>query len=176
MNRQLLVKIHLYFSAFFAPFLLLMAVTGTFYLLGYKGSVEKEKITSVLVTHAKLNEDSIRSYLKEIDPEYTFEYLKTSSGLIMTRPTTRMNYEFKQSGDQYTIYRVKPNFLKSIIEVHKGHGPKILKGLQTILGVSLMIILVSGMLIAFATKRDQKPTLILMSAGGFVLLVLFYFF
>jgi uncharacterized iron-regulated membrane protein len=40
-SRKTLVTIHLYLAAFFAPILLIMAVSGGLYLLDIKGSMEK---------------------------------------------------------------------------------------------------------------------------------------
>ena len=41
MNRKTLITIHMYLSAFFAPMVLLVAISGGLYLIGIKGSVER---------------------------------------------------------------------------------------------------------------------------------------
>ena len=46
MDRKLLIKIHMYLAAFFAPAVLLVAMSGGLYLLGVKGTVEQETIYS----------------------------------------------------------------------------------------------------------------------------------
>ena len=42
MDRKLLITLHLYLSAFFAPAVILVAVSGGLYLLGVKGNVAME--------------------------------------------------------------------------------------------------------------------------------------
>ena len=174
MNRKILVKIHLYFSAFFLPFLLLMAITGTSYLLSYKGEVTKTMLKTITIDQDDMTEEFIKSELAKIDASYSYEYLKTKSDFAMTRPTTRQSYEFEKNGNQVSIYEVRPNFLRSIIEIHKGHGPGLLKKLETVLGFGLIIILITGMLIAFTRKDHTRITVVMMSLGFFSLLGLFY--
>ena len=41
MTRALLIKLHLYLSAFFSAAIILVAVSGGLYLIGIKGSVEQ---------------------------------------------------------------------------------------------------------------------------------------
>ena len=49
MNRKLLITIHMYLAAFFAPAVLLVAISGGLYLIGVKGEVEQETITPAAV-------------------------------------------------------------------------------------------------------------------------------
>lgn len=166
MNRLTLTKIHLYLSAFFVSFILLMAVSGTNYLLGNKGSIHKEMISTIVLGEKKLTKDDVINHLKKIDPKYSFEYIKESPNVFYTRPTTRTHYQFKKKDSRsYIIYKATPNFLASIIEVHKGHGPILVKFLQKILGFVLMLILVSGVWLALQLNRDRKMTLILIGSG-----------
>lgn len=170
MNRPLLIKIHLYLSAFFAPFLLLMAITGTCYLLGSKGSVEKQVVSKINSNGMDLTEQQVKEHISKIAPDYSYEYIKVRPGAFFTRPTTRTYYEVKkQPGNEYTIYKAKPSFLAAIIEVHKGHGPQLLKLLEKVLGIVLILILISGVWLALQLKRDRKITLILMGSGFVVL-------
>ena len=46
MKRKLLITIHMYMAAFFAPAVLLVAISGGLYLAGVKGKVEQEQIYS----------------------------------------------------------------------------------------------------------------------------------
>jgi hypothetical protein len=46
MDRKLLITIHMYLAAFFAPAVLLVAISGGLYLAGVKGNVEQETIYS----------------------------------------------------------------------------------------------------------------------------------
>lgn len=173
MKRPLLIKIHLYLSAFFAPFLLLMAITGTCYLLGYKGSVDKQLVSKIATNGVELDQKQVEEHIKKIAPEYSYEYIKVKPGVFYTRPTTRTYYEIKKRpGNEYAVFKATPNFLASIIEVHKGHGPKLLKLLEKVLGFVLILILISGVWLALQLKRDRKVTLVLVGSGFLVLLVM----
>ena len=46
MNRKTLITIHMYLAAFFAPFVLLVCISGGLYLVGVKGEVQQESIYS----------------------------------------------------------------------------------------------------------------------------------
>lgn len=175
MNRKIITKIHLYLSAFFAPFLLVMAITGTCYLFGNKGKLEKEIVSSIAVGDEKINKEIVEAHIKEIDPNYSFEYIKVKPGVFYTRPTTRDYFEIKKKGQAYIVYKVRPNLLASLIEVHKGHGPKLVKILEKIIGFVLMLILLSGVWLSLQLKRDRKITLVLMGSGFVVLAAMIIF-
>lgn len=172
MNKSILVKIHLSLSALFAPFLLLIAFTGTSYLLSYKGSVETKLVTEIQTQN--ITAEIIKNTLSSIDPSYTFEYTKGSSDKMITRPTTRVSYEFIKKDTGYEVYKVSPNFLKRIVEVHKGHGPSLLKWLQKILGICLILILITGVMISFKSKKHKRMSLGFMTIGS-IILGLFFF-
>ena len=50
MSRAFLVTVHMYLSAFFAPFILMVAISGGLYLAGIKGD-RSEEHTSELQSH-----------------------------------------------------------------------------------------------------------------------------
>lgn len=172
MNKSILVRIHLSLSALFAPFLLLIAFTGTSYLFSYKGSVKTELVTTI--NAQEISDSLIKKTLISIDPDYNYEYTKGSTSKMITRPTTRVSYEFIKVDTGYEVYKVSPNFLKRIVEVHKGHGPSLLKWLQKILGICLILILITGVMISFKSKKHKRLSLTFMGIGG-IILGLFFF-
>ncbi|MCK5884159.1 MAG: PepSY domain-containing protein [Bacteriovoracaceae bacterium] len=174
MKRQTIFNIHFYLSIFFAPFLLLIATTGTFYLFGNKGEVESTLIKENVIVTSSNKKEQVSTILKSIDSSYTFEYLKDRGSSIQTRPTTRTYYNFKKISDgKFNLYKNQPNFLLKIIEVHKGHGPRLLNHFQKILGFGLMLIVLSGFFMSLRVKKRLKPLLISMGAGVIVLGALF---
>jgi hypothetical protein len=175
MSRNLLLKIHLYLSAFFAPYLLLMAFTGTSYLFGFKGSETKELVKTIEFSGEEIALDNafVRQNMSEIDGSYSFETVKESGTLATTRPATRQYYSFEKKGEQILVNKVYPNLLKRLIEAHKGHGPALLKSFEKLMGFSLILILISGIWLALSLKRDSKQTWILMTIGGISFLTLF---
>ena len=175
MSRKILFNIHFYLSCFFTPFLMLMAITGTSYLFGFKGSSESVLVEKALIFESGQNkEKKVREVLEKIDAEYNFEYLKDRGSSIQTRPTTRAYYNFKKNEQQtFDLYRVSPNFLSRIIEVHKGHGPGLLKYFEKLLGFSLLLIVLSGFFMALKINNRKKSALLTSSLGALALLALF---
>ncbi|MBL6696849.1 MAG: hypothetical protein ISQ00_00785, partial [Luminiphilus sp.] len=47
MTRALLIKLHLYLSAFFSAAIILVAVSGGLYLIGIKGSVKQTSVATL---------------------------------------------------------------------------------------------------------------------------------
>lgn len=171
-KRIKLLQIHLYAASFFAPFLLVMAITGTCYLLDIKGSEEKVFVKDLMLQSAP-DEVIVKNILAKIEPRYEFAYIKKSGSRVFTRPTTRTYYSFENENNVYKVYQIKPSLLKALIEVHKGHGPKTMRVFQILLGIALVIILITGIWIALITIRDRKITLIAMGIGSLSFLILF---
>jgi len=174
MNRKTLFNIHFYLSSFFTPFLLIIAITGTSYLFGQKGSLESTLIKTKIILTKENKKEQIQTILSQIDSTYRFEYIKDRGSEIQTRPTTRDYYNLNKDDDgTFSLYKVSPNFLSRIIEVHKGHGPKILKHFQKILGICLILIIISGLWLSMLMKKRVKEYFVSGAIGGLALLLLF---
>lgn len=175
MKRKTLFNIHFYLSSFFTPFLLVIAFTGVMYLFGEKGSSESNLVREQVLLTDKSKKAQITNILKEVDSSYKFEYLKDRGESIQTRPTTRDYYNFKKNSDgSFSLYKETPNFLLRIIEVHKGHGPKLLKYLQKILGISLILIVFTGLWMSLQMKKRVKEFIVSSLIGLVILTVLFF--
>jgi len=103
MARALLIKLHLYFSAFFAAAIVLVASSGGLYLIGIKGSVEQTMVGSLDSRESLLADPShaaVASALAELGvPDFDFDYVKQKGSRLMTRPTTRPFYTLDIEGD-----------------------------------------------------------------------------
>ncbi len=173
MNRKTIFNIHFYLTSFFTPFLFLMAVTGTCYLLGKKGSSTSKLVREGIILSSD-KKGQIKNLMNEIDPSYKYEYLKDRGSSIQTRPTTRDYYNLKQVEDgSFQIYKVKPSFLLRLIEVHKGHGPGLLKYFQIILGIGLSLIILSGLMLSIQMRNRVKSFWITSGTGALFLIILF---
>ena len=58
MARILLIKLHLYFSAFFSAAIVLVALSGGLYLIGIKRSVDQQLVGTVDMGEALLADQS----------------------------------------------------------------------------------------------------------------------
>ena len=170
--RSLWINIHLYLAAFFAPMLLVMAISGGGYLLGQKGSIEQTSIELDAPAQLSLGsesiEDDVRNLLVANAIEHEFEYLKILGQTIYTRPTSRTHYEFQLSGDQTNILRNEPDLQKRLVELHKGHGPLLFKDLQKIMALGLVIVLLSGLWLGLSSPTLRLASLIVTSLGTLV--------
>ena len=66
MARALLIKLHLYFSAFFSATIVLVAVSGDLYLIGIKGSIEQTPVGTLAMGEQLLqdpNEANVQAAL-----------------------------------------------------------------------------------------------------------------
>jgi hypothetical protein len=173
--RRTLINLHLYAAAFLAPMFLLVAISGGLYLIGNKGSVDSTELT--LAKDAELDpgsaslEDDIRVLLEDAGVEFSFEYVKVSGNSVTTRPTSRTHFVFSVSDGVVAAVRNEPNLQKSMIELHKGHGPTLFKEFQKVLAVGLLFVVLSGMWLGISSKGLRLPTLAV-SGAGLVLFVI----
>ena len=96
MARALLIKLHLYCSAFFAAGIILVAVSGGLYLIGIKGTIE-QTLVGTLTTGQQLSQDpseaNVQVALASLGvDDFEFEYVKQKGSQLITRPTTRAFY------------------------------------------------------------------------------------
>ena len=111
MDRKPLITIHGYMAAFFAPAVLLVAISGGLYLAGVKGEVVQEAIysSSEVTIDSKstsLNAD-VAALLADAGVEsYKFEYVKVSGTDLYTRPTSSDHYiiKLKENGVEAVSY------------------------------------------------------------------------
>ncbi len=176
MNRRFWINTHLYIASLFAPMLLLVAISGGLYLIGIKGSVTKSGVTLPATAHldsgsASLEAD-VRALLAGAGIAHEFDYLKVAGSTLYTRPTSKVHYEFQLGESGVTATQNTPDLQKTLIELHKGHGPTIFKTFQKFLAVGLLIVVLSGLWLGLTASGLRGTTLGLSGIG----LVLFFVF
>jgi uncharacterized membrane protein len=71
--RRLIIRLHLMIAAFFAPILLMVALSGGLYLLGQKGQTLKTPIPLsddlAVAIAANPTEGGVKALLADIDPQ-----------------------------------------------------------------------------------------------------------
>ena len=169
--RQLIILLHLSIAAFLAPAFLLVAVSGGLYLVGQKGAQTSTQLTlpagSTLDFKSANLEDDVRALLEWANIDEEFEYIKNRGSLIQTRPTSQTYVEFKQGAEGLSATRHKPNLQKSMIELHKGHGPLKFKTYQKLVALGLLGVVLGGFVVGLLAANYRRKTLIA-SALGFV--------
>jgi len=176
MARALLIKLHLYFSAFFAAAIVLVASSGGLYLIGIKGSVEQTMVGSLDSGESLLADPShaaVASALGELGvPDFDFDYVKQKGSRLMTRPTTRPFYTLDIEGDQVTVQYNTPSLQKRMIELHMGHGPSAYKTYQQFFAAGMLFVMLSGLWLGLSSDRLRTTTLITSGSGLLLFAVL----
>jgi len=172
--RSLWIKIHLYVAAFFLPMLLAMAASGGLYLLGVKGSVHSTPVslsaTKSLSADSGTLGDDVRELLTANGIYHDFEYIKVSGKKFVTRPTSTNYYELIIHENEVQATLNQPDLIKSLVELHKGHGPLFFKDLQKLMALGLLIVLLSGFWLGTSSAGLRVPTLLTTVAGLVVFL------
>ncbi len=176
MNRKLLINIHLYLATFFAPCVLLVAISGGLYLVGVKGSVE----TTAVYTGPAAIDSSADDLKEQVDTllatagvaDFDYEYVKVKGNTLYTRPTSREHYIINLSEGAAEVQFAEPSLQKRMIELHMGHGPGAFKTLQQAFALGLLLIFLSGLWLGLASVQLRRGSLITVAAGSLVFAVL----
>lgn len=177
MQRKLILKIHMYTAAFFAPAVLLVAISGGLYLMGVKGEVDQDTIyrsnTATLdVMSATLSGDVSALLAKAGVVDYEFEYVKVKGKKLYTRPTSTEHYIIHMRTNGVDVIHARPSLQSRMVELHKGHGPTAFKTFQKVFAVGLVLMIVSGLWLGVSATRLRRSTLLTAGAGTAVFALL----
>ena len=169
MARALLIKLHLYCSAFFAAAIILVAVSGGLYLIGIKGTIEQTPV-GTLTTGQQLSQDpseaNVQAALASLGvSDFEFEYVKQKGSQLITRPTTRPFYTLDISGDEVVVQYNEPSLQKRMIELHMGHGPTAYKTYQQVFAAGMLFIILSGLWLGLSSARLRLSTAVISGTG-----------
>ena len=117
-------------------------------------------------------EAEVRTTLETLGFDSTFDEIRSRGNTVMTRPTSRQSYTLEVKDDVLTVKESKPDFIKSIVELHKGHGPSLFKIFQQVASFGLLFILLSGLWMALITPSMRKNAIIITSAGTLIAIIL----
>ena len=169
MARALLIKLHLYCSAFFAAAIILVAVSGGLYLIGIKGTIEQTPVGTV-ATGQQLSQDpsetNVQAALASLGvSDFEFEYVKQKGSQLITRPTTRPFYTLDISGGEALVHFNEPSLQKRMIELHMGHGPTAYKTYQRVFAAGMLFIILTGLWLGLSSARLRSSTAVISGAG-----------
>ena len=173
--RKYLILAHLWIAGLMAPAFALHAISGGLYLMNIKGAATTERISlpegSALDFESATLEADVRELLKTANLKPDFEYIRNRGTVIQLRPTSKTYLEFKQTPQGLSASRVKPDTVRSMMELHKGHGPQIFKSYQKFVAVLLLLVVLGGILVGLMAKAYRRQTVVAVVAGiaGFIL-------
>ena len=175
MSRKLLVSIHLYLAAFFAPMVIIMAISGGLYLFGIKGQMNYQQVAEVAAPEWSQQpgerQQQVKALLQSQQLDSDFEYVKVKGDQWYTRPTSREHFRLQMQDDLVVISRAEPSLQAMVMELHKGHGPGWFKWFEKLFAAGLLFIMVSGLILGLQSPMLKNKTLAL-SAGGLLVLLL----
>lgn len=170
--RRILVSIHLYAAALLAPAFLLVAISGGLYLADVEGGAKETPVTVPAGTkfdsESPTFEADVRAFLKAQKIDVEFEYIRARGSNFVTRPTSRPHVAFEEKNGQLTAKYVEPSLLNAMMEIHKGHGPRVYRVFGMIAGLMLFFVVIGGLLVGLLSPAYRKPTIYSVIAGSVV--------
>ncbi|MEP1229535.1 MAG: hypothetical protein ABJG88_02550 [Litorimonas sp.] len=177
--RRLMVLLHLFAASFMLPAFGLVAITGGLHMVGGGEKLETQSVTlpagTTLDFKSPTLEADVRELFKQNDIDVKFGYIKNRGRLIQTRPTSRTYVEIAQTPKGLQASIKKPNFQKAMMEIHKGHGPKILRSYHKLVALVLVLVILSGFLAGIFAKTYRRKTLIGLIIGSALYIALIMF-
>jgi len=167
--RKKWLTLHICLAGLFLPFFITIPLSGTLYLLGFKGSVKKSVAFSVEAPFTK-DRQKIESVFKEREIDFDFEYIKDRGKLLVLRPATRNHYEVARTEQGMDFIKVDLDWIRVLQELHFGHGPTLIKKLQIVFGIGFLLVVTSGFFLLVGLKKLLPIFLGSLSLGVVVLL------
>lgn len=174
--RQIMIQFHMLVAAFFMPLMLLMPLSGGLYLWGEKGSQDKEEVF-IINEPVPAEESQMKLFFEgqfvKNQIEYGFDYIKVNGSDYIFRPTNKTHYVASLENNTLKMYKVNPSWVKRIIEMHKGHGPKWLRNFAMIFALALLLVSISGVILGFLIPKYRWSVTLAMVGGAVVIALAF---
>lgn len=172
--RKAILNLHLILSGLFIPFLIIIPLSGSLYLLNVKGTAEKQEVLRVhTLNPIEDKEVFFRSLFKDNQIDFDFEYIKENPNELIFRPANRVHYTARIVDGEVIVTKITPSLLNRLMELHKGHGPRIAKYYEAAFGISLILLLLTGIYLAWTVKSYRKIIGVSFLVGLIALIALF---
>ena len=183
MNRALLVRLHVLLAAFMLPAFLMFLVTGALYTWGIRGEYETQKIQLVLDAALPSDQSGLAAIvtrelqardlavpsgnqsLKEVAGAYQLEWTGANRDVLLAPTADPL---------QATLTVKNTTWHRHLVQLHKAKGGVLFKVYATVMALSLLLLMVSGVLMALQLPKLRMLTMSTIGAGvlTFVLMVL----
>ncbi len=172
-TRKIMIYLHLGLASLFMPMLLLMPFTGAMYIWGFKGEETKTaafKLTETIPAEVAEQSSFFREQFKKAGIDYNFESVRVAKADVLFRPQSRDYYVANLAeGGEWTMSKVEPTLLRRLIEIHKGHGPNLMRIFESIFGIALILTTLSGLWLAWTVKAYRSVTLVSFGVGAAII-------
>ncbi|HCM06113.1 MAG TPA: hypothetical protein DIC30_08910 [Oceanospirillales bacterium] len=181
MNRSFLIHLHLAFAALLLPVILMFAVTGAFYTWGIKGGFETTEHDIVLSQPLQNDAEYLHQWLEDVleingiqvpsgdgrlkgkGKNYTYEW--AGSARVATVAPTSDALVAKLTINESSYYRY-------LVQLHKGKGGVIFKVYAVVVAVGLVLLALSGVIMALRMPKYKVLTQRYLLSGGLLFVVL----
>lgn len=179
-NRLFFMQVHLLLATFIFPIALMFFVTGALYIVGFEGHFDTEVYT--LKLNAPLQKD---------DAALTDFITNELKNLNLSPPTAKVHnyskdefikFELRGAALRVTLESTQPseakltvqqaNWYKKLLELHTNNGTTAFKVYAMVFAVSLLMLLVTGYIMALQLPKYRKMTLYSTAAGIVVFIVM----
>lgn len=180
-DRLTLMKVHTVLATFILPAVIMFLVTGSLYTWGIKGSYETtvhklhlqtplqgQLIELVALTEKELKQRNIsmptgKAKIKEIGTSFRLEWSGSTMD-VMLEPTA-----------QPLIAKLKiknTSWYRQFVQLHKAKGGSPFKVYAVVLATGLLLLLITGFIMALKTPKLRNLTLVSTTLGIAVFIVM----
>ena len=184
MSRAVLVRLHVLLAAFMLPAFLMFLVTGALYTWGIKGEYEVQKIelnldavlpsdqaglAAIVARELQARDLALPSgnqSLKEVAGAYQLEWTGANRDVLLAPAADPL---------KATLTVKDTTWYRQLVQLHKAKGGVAFKVYAALMAVSLLMLMLSGVLMALQLPKLRMLTLGTIGAGvlTFVLMLLF---
>jgi hypothetical protein len=181
--QRTLLSVHLYLAAFFLPIALMFATTGALYTVSIKGNyLETTRtlelgapLTAELSALTKVAEDALAAEGLEV-PSGAASVKKAGTGYELEWTGAARDVLLKPTADplKATLVIKDTTTWRHLVQLHKAKGSDIAKGISVLWALGLVVILCSGLLMAWNVPAYRRKAIAAGALGvaTFVLYVL----
>jgi hypothetical protein len=170
-------------ASFIFPVALMFFVTGALYTFGIKGTYSTEVYSIPQTTPLPSDMDALKDVViqelqkKQLPIPTGYSSIKNSNGLMefdWRGVAVTINFQQQANQNNANLTVKKANWYQMLIQLHKANGTFAFKIYAAILAISLIILLITGLIMALQLPKYRNLTYISLTTGvlAFVLMVM----
>ena len=173
-NRVFLVKLHMALAAFILPVALMFFITGALYTWGEKGSYDTEVYNMQLKQPMQSNKawltQKVATELAKRDteiPSGTAKIKKAGNSFYFEWTGSRLDIRLEPTSNPFVarLKIKKTRWHRLFVQLHKAKGGTAFKVYAAILASCLVILFITGFIMAWQLKK-YRPLLISSTVAG----------
>ncbi|MDD1609926.1 MAG: PepSY-associated TM helix domain-containing protein [Methylococcaceae bacterium] len=179
-NRLLLMKIHLILATFIFPVALMFLITGALYTVGIEGSYDTQVYTLKLDAPLQKDDaaltDFVTQELQKLNlspPTGTANIESTDKSIKVDWRGAALRVTLESTQQTEAKLTVKEaNWHQKLLELHKANGANAFKVYAVIWATILLMLLITGFIMALQLPKYRKMTIYSTISGIVVFIVM----